>query len=102
MKQKVIVKVIEDPQQGVSRVTGNPWNMRNVVLEWDERRAPDAVIQHRVRATMFGETANQWELANIRVGQTIEADLQFATTTARSGFVYNEVRLLAFIISPQP
>ena len=95
MTIKATLKVIEEERSGISNVSGNAWKMRSVVLEWTEQAAPDARRTQRVRATMFGPVCEEFNRSGVQIGSAVSVDLDFTTSSARNGYVYNEVRVAA-------
>ena len=91
MKIKMKVKYLEDVQTGVSKSSGDEWKLQGIVLE-----CIDTEGTQRVRATAFGKMVDELVKFQVRQGVEINCDLWFSTTQARSGFVYNEVRLVGF------
>ena len=81
------VKVINPLREGVSRSTGNPWKAMDIIIEW-----PDGEHYQLQSVTLHGEDAKQFAGSGIRVGDSIEGDLQL-TTENYNGRVYNRATL---------
>lgn len=85
----LLIKVVEETKQGVSRSTGNAWQSQHVVLE-----AKDGEGVFRVYAKMYGEMVDRFKELGLGVGQVAVFDLQFSTDEYH-GFVSNKVNIVA-------
>ena len=81
------VKVINPLREGISRSTGNPWKAMDIIIEW-----PDGEHYQLQSVTLYGEDARQFAGSGIRVGDSIEGDLQL-TPENYNGRVYNRATL---------
>lgn len=74
MDIKATVKTISPVREGISKTTGNPWRAIDLLVEF-----PDGDYQQRQLASITGETVDAFLAAGIKVGDTIQADIQLTT-----------------------
>ena len=92
MKIQTLVKVINPALAGVSKSSGNPYKIQEVVLEWQEADANGILHPQRVVATLFNQSVDNFAALNPVAGQTIvDADLQFSTRPSSTNRVYNDI-----------
>lgn len=91
MKLKVNVKVIGELRTGTSKSTGNPWKSQNLVLETLDQEGTQ-----RFSVVAFGDSCDELLREGVRVGDCLLVSLWFNTSSARSGYIYNEIKLLTF------
>lgn len=88
MQIQATVKNIGALREGVSPKTGNAWKALEILIEW-----PDGEHYQRQTANLFGEHVDAFQAAGIRLGDTIQCDVQLTTDMSKSGFVHNSAIL---------
>ena len=93
MQITATIKVINDKQSGISRTSGNEWKRQQIILGWEERS--DSVSFKReqlLMVTLYGRGVERFEALEMKVGDTITGDVEFATKVCGDR-VYNEVTM---------
>ena len=93
MQIKALVRVINAPESGVSKTSGNPWVRQDIIIGWDELREDGRTRQQLLKVTLHGESVERFAALRPVAGVTvIEGELVFSTSPY-GGKVYNDVTL---------
>lgn len=90
MKREVIVKFIGEERQGVSKQTGQPWQMTDVIISWTEETQNGPTESDLVIS--LNKKVNRQKLQQA-VSGAVKMDAYFYfTAIIRDGKCYNHVR----------
>lgn len=85
--ENILIKRVSDVRTGTSQATGNKWAARNILLAWEDETGDsyiNAVVDEEI-----------WQNLNLHEGDTASLSLRFRTKPFQSGFVGNDVRIIA-------
>lgn len=95
MKIEVELRVVNELQSGISRMTGKPWKARNIIIAWQEHHydGTEGKIQEQlVSGRLFNEEVEKFDALKLVPGSWFKVDVIFSTK-AFGNSVGNEVEL---------
>lgn len=93
MQITATIKVVNDKQSGISRTSGNEWKRQQIILGWQDGFGTEGKAHEQLLlVTLYGRGVERFEELEMKVGDTITGNLDFATRNV-NGHIFNDVTL---------
>lgn len=84
--ENITIKRVGEARTGISKLTGNKWANRDVLLEWEDETGKSYI------SAIADEDI--WKQLGYEDGDVATLNLRFRTQIRASGFVVNDIRII--------